>query len=507
MSPSQEPRSDGGRAALRPGASPDGTGIKRVLVDAGYTQDALAATLGLSDGLKDRQDVAVVARRVRADSPYNVLVQLFWLGRPVREQTLRELVPGLDVEGLVSTNLLQRDDGTLSAAAKLGPHHDLLLASDFGSESGAALQADHVLGVGAASITLANMTVRRRVRRALDLGCGAGIQAFLAAGHAERVVATDVSPRALAFAKFNAWFNGIGNVEWREGSLYEPVGGEVFDLIVSNPPFVISPETSFVFRDSGLPMDTVSQEVIQKAARHLTEGGLACILFNWHHQQEEDWAVRPGEWVADSGCDALLICFKTADALTYAADWVGPGGSGYAQRLNEWGDYYERNGVAQISAGTMILRRRQAPSNWFSARRLHSTRGAGSCSDQIERLLQAEDLLAQIQEERQLLDCRLRFGDDHELQHEWKLSEGRWTLTRQTLSSATGMLFSGDLDVFAAEMLTRCDGRNTLGEAIALAARGMNLEVEKVQPASLAVARRLLQSGFLCPCPPPARRA
>ncbi len=501
MSPSQEPTRDSSRATLRPGAPPDGTGIKRTIFEAGYTQDALAATLGLSESLKDRQDVVVVARRVRVDSPYNVLVRLFWLGRPVREPTLRELVPGLDIEGLVSLNLLRRCDGDLSATAKLGPYNDLLLASDFGLETGATLQTDHVLGVGAASLTLAVMTVRRKVRRALDLGCGAGVQTFLAAEHAERVVGTDVSPRALAFAEFNTWLNGIGNVEWRKGGLYEPAGDEAFDLIVSNPPFVISPETTFLFRDSGLPTDTVSQQVIRNAAGHLTDGGFACILFNWYHQKEEDWAMRPGEWVTDSGCDALLVCFKSADALTYAADWVGPEGPGYAQRLDEWGDYYERIGAVRISAGAMILRRRGTHPNWFTAFRLHSGQSVGFCGAQIERLFAAQDLLAAIQEERQLLSCRLCLSDDHELRHEWKVSDGRWTLARQTLSNRTGILFSGDVDVVAAEMLTRCDGRNTLGEAIAATAGGMNLDVEKVQSACLTVARKLLQTGFLCPCP------
>jgi SAM-dependent methyltransferase len=501
MSLSQESTRDGGAAMLRPGAPPDGTGIKRALIDAGYTQDALAATLGLSESLKDRQDVAVVARRVRADSPYNVLVRLFWLGRPVREQTLRELVPSLDLEELVSENLLRRCDGDLSATAKLGPYNDLLMASDFGPDTGVTLQTDHVLGVGAASLTLAVMTVRRKVRRALDLGCGAGVQAFLAAEHAERVVGTDVSPRALAFAEFNAWLNGISNVEWRKGSLYEPAGDEPFDLIVSNPPFVISPEAKFLFRDSGLPTDTVSQRVIENAAGHLTEGGFACILFNWHHQKDEDWEVRPSGWAADRGCDALLVCFKSADALTYAADWVGAEGPGYAQRLDEWGDYYERIGAVRISAGAMILRRRQDRPNWFAAYRLHLGQSVGLCGSQLERLFAAQDLLAGTREERELLACRLRLSDDHELRHEWKVSDGRWTLARQTLSNRQGILFSGDLDVVAAEMLTRCDGRNTLQEAIALAAGGMNLEVEKVQPACLAVVRRLLQTGFLCPGP------
>ena len=60
------------------------------------------------------------------------------------------------------------------------------------------------MGVAPSSALLGNLTVRRPVERALDVGTGSGILAVLAARHAERVVATDLSERALAFAAFNA---------------------------------------------------------------------------------------------------------------------------------------------------------------------------------------------------------------------------------------------------------------------------------------------------------------
>ena len=55
-------------------------------------------------------------------------------------------------------------------------------------------------------------TCSRRARgstRALDVGTGNGVQALLAAGHSEHVVATDVNPRALAFTELNAALSGI----------------------------------------------------------------------------------------------------------------------------------------------------------------------------------------------------------------------------------------------------------------------------------------------------------
>ena len=152
MSRSGEPVIDGGRTDLRPDHLQDGADIKGALLHAGYTHEALANTIGLS-GPDERQDVEVICRRVQADTPYNVLVRLFWLGRSVHEKVLQESVPNLDIGRLMSTGLLHKRDGDVCSTAKLAPYHDLLMASDFGPETGFALRVDHVLGVGAASLT------------------------------------------------------------------------------------------------------------------------------------------------------------------------------------------------------------------------------------------------------------------------------------------------------------------------------------------------------------------
>jgi methylase of polypeptide subunit release factors len=101
------------------------------------------------------------------------------------------------------------------------------------------------------------------------------VQALLAAPHCERVVATDLNERALAFAECNATLNGVTNIEFRAGSFFEPVHGECFDLVLSNPPYVISPETELIFRDSGKPGDTVSAELVAELPGHLVAQGYA----------------------------------------------------------------------------------------------------------------------------------------------------------------------------------------------------------------------------------------
>jgi len=88
---------------------------------------------------------------------------------------------------------------------------------------------------------LARMPDRERGWRVLDVGTGSGAIALALAKERPnaRVVATDVSPEALQIARLNAEELQIGEtVRFLEGSLFEPVEGERFDLIVSNPPYL-----------------------------------------------------------------------------------------------------------------------------------------------------------------------------------------------------------------------------------------------------------------------------
>jgi methylase of polypeptide subunit release factors len=476
----------------------NGKALKNALADAGYSQTALAKTLGISC-VHERQDVEVIYRRVRTDSPYNILVRLFWLGRAVSEPVLREKLPGLDVEQLEGVGLLARRDGTIRSTTKLGPYHDLLMAGDFGPEINPDLSADHVLGVSAASMTLANMTVHRKVKTALDLGTGAGIQAFLVACHADHVIGTDTNLRALNFARFNAKLNGIDSIEWREGSLYEPVMNQRFDLIVSNPPFVISPESRFTFRDTNLPGDTVSEQVVRGAGPRLCEGGFACILFNWYHD-ETDWDSRPKSWMSNTSCDGWLICFKTTDPLTYAADWlrtsVGQNSKEYGRCLDEWMAYYEQMGIRRISAGAMIMRKRSRHANWFRAHAIDKGHYTGSSGNQIERIFTAEDLLQDL-DDRQLLEKRFLFDKHHRLEHQLTVQDGRWAVNSEHLYASEGIPFAGNMDMYIANLLAGCDGQRTLRELIAAVADRMQTNPETVGPACLATVRKLMQAGFL----------
>ena len=131
----------------------------------------------------------------------------------------------------------------LRAGVDLEPYGDdwwVLADVPASARPGRPLHAEHVLGIGGATQTLIGATVRRPVGTALDLGTGSGVQALHLATHAGAVTATDLSERALRFAATTAALNGQ-DWELLRGDLVAPVAGRRFDLVVSNPPFVVGP--------------------------------------------------------------------------------------------------------------------------------------------------------------------------------------------------------------------------------------------------------------------------
>jgi SAM-dependent methyltransferase len=130
----------------------------------------------------------------------------------------------------------------------------------------------------------------------LELCVGSGVNALFASDHAARVVGVDVSPRALAFAAFNAALNpGACPVELRRGSLWEPVAqDERFDLVLVNPPFEPVPPGARSFLHSGAGEDglDVVRALLPRLPDHLRPGGRALIV-SW--SPATDAGGRAGE--------------------------------------------------------------------------------------------------------------------------------------------------------------------------------------------------------------------
>src|SRR5262249_9484045 len=294
--------------------------LREVLAAAGFDGPAVREALDVrGEFLMRPADMPLLLRRLEGREPLGTIAALLVLGAPIEEAEVARAFAPIRVDELTSLGLVEPGGGLVRAPVRLVPHEDVLIASD---PTGEEQPSDHVAGIHNASVTLAQLTVRAPVDAALDVATGCGIQAILAARHSGRVIATDLNERALNFASFNAARNGAENVEPRAGSYFEPAAGERFGLAVCNPPYVISPENVYLFRDSELPGDAGSERVVRGLPAVLDEGAFASAVVSWAHADGEDWSARLRGWVEDSGCDALLLHYGTQDPLTHAGNWT-----------------------------------------------------------------------------------------------------------------------------------------------------------------------------------------
>ena len=486
----------------------DRAGVMRlgeVLRSAGYDPDRMRPMLRAreDDNIAPQpSDIPVILRLLPNGEPLAGLMKLLLLGVAVPEDEARSALAPLPVERAVALGVVRRVGGSVAANVRILPVGRFVFASDLALERSPDVAPDHVMSIAGSSIHLASLTVRRHVRRALDIGSGSGIQSVLAAMHADQVIACDLNARALNFTAFNALLNGVTNVECRRGSFFEPVGGESFDLIVSNPPFVISPENAIAFRDSGMRGDDVSRAVVRGASEHLAEGGLAFVLVNWGVRVDQDWREPLRNWVADLPCDAWFLRHSSESALLYAAGWnsaleLQP--DTYASAIDRWYANLKELGFDSIGYGAAIVRKRTGVRNWLRFDDLRGQRSPAS-GDLVARLIEAQDFLAEVAgNDGALLDARLTLVPEHRLDQVLRCRNGTFTVEGASLRLESGIRFETTIDAFSAHLLARLDGR-PLSDAIRDAAAtfaGDGLAAAEFESSGLQFARSMLGLGFV----------
>lgn len=347
----------------------DAAALRDRLLAADYTFDAVAEALGDHGQLglgRNQTTPAQVALAGRTDA-LATLVRLFILQLPQPAEDVVEALgeqPGIyAVEGDRARALVDiRPYGSPDDGATGWLVSDLTPGLDTGPNR---TRPDYVLGASPASQTLAEMAIRRPVGSALDLGTGCGVQSLHLAAHAGRVVATDLNPRACGLARLTFALNEL-DADVREGSLYEPVAGERFDLIVSNPPYVMSPPRAegekLTYREGGLVADELVRRVVVEGVDHLTEGGTVQVLANWICE-DGDPGARVAGWLDRDDVDLLVVERERLDKYAYVEMWLSDAGlagdPAWLERYREWLDYFADLGVEEVSMGWVVVRKTQ----------------------------------------------------------------------------------------------------------------------------------------------------
>ncbi len=474
---------------------PDAPRVAEALRRAHWSAAALGDLLGV--GARDhlnRDETAPLLRRTTHRDPLAVLARLLVLGSTVSAQDAAAV-------GMPESWLVGRAGGVACPVRLQAVQHggvEVVVPHDAGRAADGMLR-EQVLGVGAASLTLAAATPRDRVGRVLDLGTGSGVQALLAEDHAALVVATDRNPRAVGFTRLAAALGGM-TLDVREGSLLEPVAHEGFDLVVSNPPFVVGPTSRYTYRDAGLPGDDVCRQLLLGLPGVLVPGGHAVLLANWLHLTGEDGDERVLSWLRESGCDGWVVQREVAAPEDYVTAWLRDTDEGarFDELYDPWVDWFAAQRVEAVAFGVVALRRRAdalAPHV-----RLDDVpqQTAGTWGEEVVDHFRRADAVR-----GDLLGLSLRRRDDVRLvqvgQADRSDAADGWVVLSQRLQQEAGLRWSGGIDDHGAALVAGCDGSQALGSLVQVLATALDEPYGEVCAQVLPVIEALVRKGFLRP--------
>ncbi|WP_018587507.1 methyltransferase [Salinispora arenicola] len=483
--------------------SPAGvTALRSALTRANFTSNGIAGRLGSqATGGMARNDFRAALRATEDRDPLATLIRLFVCEQTEPYDAVATAIAPLPVKEALAGGLVERYGDGLRRGLDLEPYGDdwwVLADVPASSHPGRALPAEHVLGIGGATQTLIGATVRRPVESALDLGTGSGVQALHLSTHARRVTATDLSERALRFAATAAALNGQ-DWELLRGDLTAPVAGRRFDLVVSNPPFVVGPgTTTHVYRDSGRVGDAIGAELAAAAPGLLTEGGTMQYLANWVHVAGEDWTERVTGWFAGSGLDAWVIQREVADPMAYVNLWLADvGETASPEQMAEWLDWFDAHKVEAIGFGIVSLRRAGHDDPVVRVEELRQLVEA-PLGDRVADWFDRQEWL-RVRDTDGLLAARYRAADDLQLRQEATMGDEGWAVDRQVLAMPRGLRWTEEIDPIVLALVGGADGRLPLRDQLALLAAAHDVAPGELAEAAGPIVAHLVERGFVEP--------
>lgn len=261
---------------------------------------------------------------------------------------------------------------------------------------------------------------------------------------------------------------------------------------MSNPPFVISPDARYTYRDAGLDGDEVCRSLVQQLPRHLASGGHAVLLANWLHLEGEDGDDRVRAWLEGTGCDGWIVQRELAAPQDYVTAWLRDTDEGprFDELYDAWLSWFEQRRVEAVGFGVVALRRTErTPTVVLDV--VDQPIAATWGEEVLDHFLRRDALADGV------LDGCWRLRADVRLHQVASASPDGWLVDNQLLQQSAGLRWSGGTDPHGAALLAGCDGATPLRTLFALLAAGAGISEQEAVDQGLPVVARLVEQGFL----------
>jgi SAM-dependent methyltransferase len=466
--------------------------MRELLARSGFTVAMICQRLGLP------RLSAIDAEKVRATDSgalrcgRDVLIRLFLEGWPVTAEAIDRWLGAREM--LERLQWIDRHgEDSYAATVTLYPVQDLFIASDrFNNADGSPFVGwDDMVYQCLLPTTerLITGVPRSGWDSVLDMCAGAGVGGLLCAKGAKRVLAVDLTARCVHFVRFNAVLNGFSNVEARQGSLYEPVGDEQFDLITAHPPYQPVWRHLQMFNSGGMDGEEIAKGVLEGGPAHLKPGGRLYCLCQLS-DRDEPAEVRVRSWLAPrqrEEVDIAMVAFRRRSLVEFSAvsalceNWTG-------EEWRAWMTQMRPLRIRDLVYGMYVLQRSKGGRKVFTVRR----EGPAAESEAIRQLVDWETEAAQACFRDCVSGLRLRLRESCEVSERLEAQQGGgWKAGLATLRNTLPFEAALRVDDRTMALLGKMDGRKPLSELLRSAS--VREPVDKVG----ALIHLLVSKGFV----------
>lgn len=330
--------------------------LRAALREAAFDDAFLGACEAIAPRMLDAVRLPAVQWWLRRQPhPAAVLARLWAYGDAVDQAVLAGVLDGGLLGALLRAGAVRSAADGLRGGLRLVPLQGLWIASDEMHGD------DPVMGPGATTQVLAQ-AIGHGEARVLDVGCGAGSLAIVAAARgAGQVVGIDLHPRAAQWGRINAALNEV-EVEWLTGDLTAPVRGRRFDLVVAQPPFVVKPPEvrATTYLHGGAMGDELALRLVSELPHVLEVGGQARILFDSPVRADAPLWRRLQDALGDEELQQLVFVSPgnspELQAIGYAASSHPSLGPEYAEEVRRYREHLHAQGIERTEHALAVLR-------------------------------------------------------------------------------------------------------------------------------------------------------
>ncbi len=485
---------------LRTTSRPDAERFLDLLADSGFTEAGFQRRVSMQQ-LPSRHagNLPWLVESTAEPTVFNMVARLFVFGLAQPSAAVRAVIPPAAANFLLESGLATAAGDQIVPQVMLTPTEGWVIAADPVHRMQPEAAPDLILWPNQSTRVLQNFALREPCGTLLDFGAGCGVVAVMASPFSDRVIATDLNPRGEEFVNFNAWLNGLENIEARTGDGFEPVTDMAFDRILANPPFFVMPSSGVMYCENPLELDGFCRHVAREGAARLNEGGFLQMTFEWVEIAGQPWQERVEEWAHATGCDLWVLSTYATDPAEYAhertcnlySELPDTASARYRSCVN----YHRERQVNAIHGGLLALRKRSG-ANW--ARIEEGRISPNTRFDHLVReLFATQDELRSNPDDARLLELRPRLSADAAIEQQLSLEEGRWLTTSFKLALVHGLPASLAIEPQVADFLTRCDGSHTLADLVRDLAAKVKAPPDPVRQQCCAVIRKLAERRFI----------